>query len=134
MVLFLSTFILSKRNQQQLKENKKKHTEKRSIRRERITRTHMSELRPYCTVRFWTQKHLYLSFYSTDFNNFFKNILGLASAYCKNFFFLFCPLSLRNWEAKQVTIVGSWRYLSTKMTSLFLNFDWIKKIFIIVIL
>jgi len=36
----------------------------------------MGELRSYCTVGFRTQKHLYLSFYSTDFNNFFLIFLA----------------------------------------------------------
>jgi hypothetical protein len=71
----------------------------------------MGELRSYCTVGFRTQKHLYLSFYSL-----YKLL------------FLFCLLSLRNWEAKKVKIAGFWRYLSTKMTSLFLKFGWIETI------
>ncbi len=72
-------------------------------------------------------KHLYLGFYSTDFNNLKKNSwLGFYLLY--KLLFLFCLLSFRNWEAKKVKIPGFWRHLSTKITSLFLNFDRIETI------
>ena len=42
---------------------------------------YMVELRPYFTIARRTRKLLYLSFYSTDFNNFFQLLLRAFPPY-----------------------------------------------------